>query len=273
MDILGIDIGGSGVKGAIVNATTGDLVTERLRIDTPSSFKPDKIVATAADLVRQFDYHGPVGVGFPAVVMHGTVMTPPTSYSHPGWENVNLAESLSKATNCPVTVGNDADVACLAEMVFGAGKEMKGVVMVFTFGTGVGSALFVNGQLVPNTEMGKLYLRNSKKWAELSVADRIREDENLDWKEWGARLDEYFKYIESLFWPDAIIFGGGISKKYEKFFPYIHIRARLLPAAFRNEAGIVGAAMAALDQHSDQPWTLPGAGFSDGSPSLDKAAG
>ena len=263
MELLGIDIGGSGIKGAIVNAATGELVTERLRAPSPATFQPDEVIATVADLVQQFNYSGPIGVGFPAVVMHGRVMTPPTALAFPGWEDVNLAERISAATGHPTTVGNDADVACLAEMHFGAGKGEPGVVMVFTIGTGIGSALFINGQLVPNFELGRVFLRDSKKaTAEQWTSDRVREQEALGWKEWGGRLNHYFQHIELLFWPDVIIVGGGVSKKHEKFFPHINVRARLLPAAFRNEAGIVGAAMAALDMHSDQPWELPGAGHS-----------
>jgi polyphosphate glucokinase len=262
MELLGIDIGGSGIKGAIVNAATGELVTERLRAPSPSSFQPDEVVAVVADLVKQFGYRGPIGVGFPAVVIHGIVITPPTALAFPNWVDVNLVEHISQATGCPTTVGNDADVACLAEMYFGAGKGLSGVVMVFTIGTGIGSALFVNGHIVPNTELGRLYLSSSKKTVEQLMSDRIREEQKLSWKEWGARLNNYFNQVELLFWPDAIIIGGGVSKKHEKFFPYIKVRAKLLPAAFRNEAGIVGAAMAALDRQSEQPWELPGAGHS-----------
>lgn len=260
MELLGIDIGGSGIKGAIVNAATGELVTERVRLPAPATFQPDEVVAIVADLVNQFGYRGPIGVGFPAVVMHGVVITPPTALAFPGWVGVSLVERISQSSGCPTTVGNDADVACLAEMYFGAGKGLSGVVMVFTIGTGIGSALFVNGHIVPNTEMGRLFLRESKKTAEQWTSDRIREEQGLNWKEWGLRLNDYFNQIELLFWPDAIIIGGGVSKKHEKFFPYIKVKAKLLPAAFRNEAGIVGAAMAALDQQSEQPWELPGAG-------------
>lgn len=264
MELLGIDIGGSGIKGAIVNAATGELVTERLRLPSPPTFQPDEVVAIVADLVRQFGYRGPIGVGFPAVVMHGVVMTPPTALAFPGWGDVNLAERLGSATGCPVTVGNDADVAALAEMYFGAGRGQRGVVMLFTLGTGIGSALFIDGHIVPNFELGRLYLRDSKKTIEQLASDRAREEQKLNWQAWGERLNDYFRYVELLFWPDVIIIGGGVSKKHEKFFPYINVRARLLPAAFRNEAGIVGAAMAALDVHDPQPWALPGVGHSGG---------
>lgn len=262
MDILGIDIGGSGIKAAIVNAATGEPVTERLRSPSPPAFQPDEVAAVVADLVKQFNYSGPIGVGFPAVVMHGVVITPPTALAFPGWAGVNLADKLSAATGRPVTVGNDADVACLAEMYFGAGKGRSGLVMVFTIGTGIGSAVFYDGHIIPNSELGRLYLRGRKKTIEQLASDRIREQEKLSWKEWGERLNDYFQYVELLFWPDTIIVGGGVSKKYEKFFPYINVRAELLPAAFRNEAGIVGAAMAALDAHDPQPWELSGAGHS-----------
>ncbi len=262
MELLGIDIGGSGIKGAVVNAATGELVTERLRLPAPPEFQPEAVIAIVAELVNQFNYSGPIGVGFPAVVMRGEVMTPPTALAFPGWAGVNLAERIHAATGQPTTVGNDADVACLAEMYFGAGKGEQGVVMVFTIGTGIGSALFIDGRLVPNFELGRVYLRDSKKTAEQWTSDRVRELDGLGWKEWGARLNAYFQHIELLFWPDVIIVGGGVSKKHEKFFPQIQVRAKLLPAAFRNEAGIVGAAMAALDMHSPQPWDLPGSGHS-----------
>ncbi len=264
MELLGIDIGGSGIKGAIVNAATGELMTERLRLPSPPTFQPDEVVAVVADLVKQFNYSGPIGVGFPGVVMHGTVVAPPTALAFPNWVGVNLGEKLSAAVGCPVTVGNDADVAAMAEMFFGAGRGETGVVMMFTLGTGIGSALFINGHIVPNTEMGRVYPRDSKKTIEQLASDRVREEQKLSWKEWGEKLNDYFKYIELLFYPDVIIIGGGVSKKHEKFFPHIKVRARLIPAAFRNEAGIVGAAMAALDQITPQPWELPGAGHSGG---------
>lgn len=257
MELLGIDIGGSGIKAAIVDTTTGELVTERRRIPTPESFKPNDVAAVAARLVEQFDYHGPIGVGFPSVVMNGVVMTPPTALAHPGWVGLNIADRLSAAAGCPVTVGNDADVACQAEIHFGAGKGQSGVVMVFTIGTGIGSAMFVDGRIVPNLELGRVYLRGHKKTIEQIASDRVREEQKLDWETWGKYLNDYFNYIELLFWPDMIIIGGGVSKKHEKFFPYIKVRSKLLPAAFRNEAGIVGAAMAAFNDHRSRLAAAP----------------
>lgn len=260
MELLGIDIGGSGIKCAVVNATTGELLTERLRAPSPVDFQPDAVLEIVDGLIKETGYKGPIGVGFPAVVMHGQVITPPTALAFPGWENINLAERINKICGCPVTVGNDADVACLAEMHFGAGRDQSGVVMVFTIGTGIGSALFLNGNIVPNLELGRVFLRESRRNAEQWCSDRVRQEKKLSWQEWGNRLNEYFNHIELLFWPDVIIIGGGVSKKPDKFMPYIKVRAKLLPAGFKNEAGIVGAAMAALDMHEPQPWDLPGAG-------------
>jgi polyphosphate glucokinase len=264
MELLGIDVGGSGIKAAVVNAATGELITERRRLPSPAGFQPDDVIEVVTVLIKEIGYQGPIGVGFPAVVMHGQIITPPTALAYSGWENINLAERISRVCGCTVTVGNDADVACLAEMHFGAGKDQKGVVMVFTLGTGIGSALFLNGQIVPNMELGRVYLQEKRKTAEQWCSDRVRQEEKLSWAEWGNRLNEYFKHIELLFWPDLIILGGGVSKKHDKFLSRIKVRARVLPAGFKNEAGIVGAAMAALDMRESQPWELPGAGHVEG---------
>lgn len=246
MEILGIDIGGSGIKGAMVNSETGELTTDRLRYDTPSTFQPKGIISTVNKIVQKLNYHGPIGVGFPAVVINGIVTTPPTALAFPGWDAFPVATSLSDAVGSPVTVVNDADAACLAEMRFGAGRQQKGVVMVFTFGTGIGSAMFVDEMLVPNMELGHLFLRGRKRNAETLFSDRARREQELSWKQWGELLNEYFNHVERLFSPRLIIIGGGISKKHDKFLKYIKVRAEVVPAAFRNEAGIVGAAMAAF---------------------------
>lgn len=246
MELLGIDIGGSGIKCAVVDANSGELISERLRAASPPGFQPDEVSEVIAALIKQTGYKGPIGVGFPAVVMRGRVVTPPTALAYPGWEGFDLAKRVSKICGCPVTVGNDADVACLAEMHFGAGKNQSGVVMVFTLGTGIGSALFLNGQMVPNMELGRIYLRENKKTAEQWCSDRVRQEKKLSWQEWGNRLNEYFNHIELLFWPDLIIIGGGVSKKHDKFLHRIKVRAKVVPAGFKNEAGIVGATMAAL---------------------------
>jgi polyphosphate glucokinase len=248
MNILGIDVGGSGIKAALVDTETGRFASDRLRIDTPDGFRPDEVLATIRQVVAEFKYQGPLGIGFPAVVMDGVVVTPPTALAFPGWENLNVAERLEQETGCPTAVLNDADAAGYAEMRFGNGRNQPGVVMVFTLGTGIGSALFLDGRLVPNLELGRLYLRRKKHGAEHQAAERVRDEQDLSWKEWGQRLNDYFSHVELLFWPRLMIIGGGISKRHKKFLKHIHVRAELLPARLRNRAGIVGAAMAALEK-------------------------
>jgi polyphosphate glucokinase len=245
MEILGIDVGGTGIKGALVDTNTGELAGTRLRLETPSEFQPEDIIATINDIIHELRYQGPIGVGFPAVVINGMVMTPPTALAYPGWEAYPVANRLTEAIGAPTTVVNDADAACLAEMRFGAGRDQRGVVMVFTFGTGIGSALFMDGTLVPNLEMGHLFLRGRDQNSESLFSDRVRKEQALSWEAWGELLDKYFNHVERLFSPRLIIIGGGISKKHDQFLKYIRTRAEVAPAAFRNEAGIVGAAMAA----------------------------
>ncbi|MEZ4515579.1 MAG: ROK family protein [Chloroflexota bacterium] len=256
MEVMGVDVGGSGIKAALVNPETGELVTERLRANSPAFLSTKEVIEAILELRKQLRYDGPMGVGFPAVVVHGKVLTPPTALAFPGWDDYDLAKKLAKAADCPTTVINDADAACLAEMEFGAGKDENGVVMVFTFGTGIGSGIFLDSHLTPNSELGRLYMRDSKKTAEQKFSDRARQAKKLSWQEWGKRLNDYFQYIELLFSPELIIIGGGVSKKHEKFIPFIKTRARVLPAAFRNEAGIVGAAMAAVGADKAEPWPL-----------------
>jgi polyphosphate glucokinase len=244
MNLLGIDIGGSGVKGALVDTQSGELITDRLRIDTPQPAKPKAVIGVIKEIVKQFDYQGPLGVGFPGVVMHGITMT--AANVDKGWINYAAGRQIALATHCEVTIRNDADVAGIAEMYHGAGKGVSGVVMIFTLGTGIGSVMFVDGKIVPNLELGHLYLSNMKKDAEFFAAERIRTEKGLSWKEWGERLNIYFQHIEFLFSPDLIILGGRVSKKHQEFLKYLDLRAKVVPAELRNEAGIVGAAMAAL---------------------------
>jgi polyphosphate glucokinase len=175
-------------------------------------------------------------------------MTPPTALAFTGWENYPVAEKIGQVMDLPTTVLNDADAAGLAEMNFGAGRGEKGVVMIFTLGTGIGSVLFVNGRMVPNLELGRLYLRNRKKTAEYQAADRVRKEKDLSWKQWGKRLNIYFNHIEILFSPQIIIIGGGVSKKHKSFLHHVKVQARLVPATLRNQAGIVGAAMATVQE-------------------------
>jgi polyphosphate glucokinase len=245
MITLGIDIGGSGIKGALVDTEKGEMVTDRLRIPTPQPSKPQAVMDVLQQIVTHFHYSGPIGVGLPGIVINGVVRS--AANIDKGWIGFPGQSAMAEATGCPIMLANDADVAGVAEMRFGAGKGHTGVVMIFTLGTGIGSAMFVNGRLVPNTELGHLYLRNQKKDAEALAAGRIREEENLSWEAWGKRLDSYFKHIEFIFSPELIIIGGGVSKRHKKFFPYIDICTQIVPAMLRNEAGIVGAAVLAAE--------------------------
>lgn len=241
--ILGIDVGGSGIKGALVDINKGEMVGERHRIKTPQPATPKAMIDVMGRIVERFDYQGPVGVGFPAVVQDGVVLS--AANVDDRWIGYQGQRRIAKRTGCPVILLNDADAAGTAEMRFGIGKDQKGVVMLLTLGTGIGSALFVNGRLVPNTELGHLYLRDMVIDAEDYASNRIRKAENLKYKEWAARLDEYLHHLERLFSPNIFVLGGGVSKKHEKFVPYLTVRAEVVPARLRNEAGIIGAAMAA----------------------------
>jgi len=238
---LGIDIGGTGIKGAPVDIGTGSLLVERARIPTPQPATPEAVAGVVAELARGFDWKGPIGATFPAVVRRGVVHT--ANNVDRSWIGTDAAALLSDATGAEVAVLNDADAAGVAEMAFGAGKDRRGTVVVLTLGTGIGSAIFVDGTLVPNTEFGGLDVRG--KAAEHRAAESVRERKDLSWKEWAGRLDEYLVLLEALLWPELIIVGGGVSKKADKFLPLLCTRAELVPAALRNEAGIVGAALAA----------------------------
>ena len=245
MQILGIDIGGSGIKGAIVDTETGELITERHRIPTPDPSKPDAVAEVLADLVKHFEWHGPIGCTFPAIVHHGVIKT--AANVDQDWIGVDAIKLFEEATGCPVRVINDADAAGVAEMAFGAGRgrQEDGVVIMLTFGTGIGSAIFVDGHLLPNTEFGHLPIRG--KDAEHRCADKIRKEEDLSWKAWSRRINEFLEALEFFFSPDLFIFGGGVSKKHHKFLQYLTPSAEIVPAQLRNEAGIVGAAMAAAN--------------------------
>ncbi len=242
MQVLGIDIGGSGIKGAPVDIETGEFLAERVRIDTPQPSLPDAVGDAVAELARQFEWtKGPIGCTFPSIIKHGVAYS--AANVDKSWIGTDVKALIEGKTGCPSIIINDADAAGIAEIVFGAGKGRMGVVMMITFGTGIGSALFLDGKLVPNTELGHLELRG--KVAEHRAAARIREEKELSWDEWGERVNEYLQYVEFLFSPDLFIIGGGVSKKYDKFFPFLHLQAEIVPAAFRNDAGILGVAYAA----------------------------
>lgn len=236
---LGIDIGGTGIKGAPVDLGEGKLAAERVRLLTPPQAKPDDVAVVVADLLDKIGVDGPVGLTLPAVITNGVVRT--AANIHKSWIGLNAIDLFAKATGRHVSVLNDADAAGTAEVKYGAGAGRKGVVLVVTLGTGIGSALFVNGTLVPNTELGHLNLHkgDAEDWA----ADSVRDSEDLSWKEYAGRLQDYFDLVQRLFWPELIVIGGGISKKSEKFLPHIEVEAEVVPAQMQNEAGIIGAAM------------------------------
>lgn len=241
MDILGIDIGGSGIKGAPVDTGSGTLLAPRYRIQTPSPAKPRPVAETVAKVVKHFKWKGALGIGFPGVVRKGVTLT--AANIHPDWEGLNAAKFIKKVTGRKTCIINDADAAGLAEMAFGAGKDQPGVVMLITIGTGLGTALFTDGHLLPNCELGHIEINGVD--AEVVASDAARKREKLSWKKWGRRFDNYLHTMERLFWPDLIILGGGISKKHQNFLPYITVQAKVVPAEMLNEAGIIGAAVGA----------------------------
>lgn len=240
MEILGIDIGGTGIKGARVDIDTGALTTERYRILTPQPATPDAVAATVAKVVMHFKWKGPVGCAFPAVIKDGVVYS--AANVDKAWIGANGQKLLTQRTKCRVHMLNDADAAGIAEMAFGAGKGRAGVVMMLTFGTGIGCALFLNGQLLPNTELGHLEIRGKE--AERRAADRIRRKKALSWRKWAARVDEYLRKLEALFSPDLFIVGGGVSRKHAKFLPRLKTHAPVEAARLLNNAGMIGAALA-----------------------------
>jgi len=241
MQVLGIDIGGSGIKGAPVDTRTGKLLAERLRIKTPKGVDPQPVADVVAEIARAFEWKGPIGIGFPAPIKGGVAMM--AANISDKWIGMNADELFSRITGCPSIVINDADAAGLAEMKFGAGKGQPGTVIMITLGTGIGTAIFHGGKLLPNTEFGHLDMNG--KDAEHRASDAARQREDLSWKKYAKRLNKYLTALEKLFWPDLFIIGGGISKQSEKFIPLLKIETPVLPAQFLNEAGIVGAALAA----------------------------
>ena len=241
MHILGIDIGGTGIKGAPVDIEIGALLVERYRLLTPDGAKPGPIAEVVRNIALHFDWHAPIGCGFPAVIRNGVAET--AANIHPKWIGTNVAQLFSEATQCPVHVVNDADAAGLAEVTFGAGKSVQGVVMMITIGTGLGSALFIDGKLVPNTELGHIEVECDE--AELIASDVVRKQQDLSWKKWARRLEKYLGTLENLFSPDLIILGGGAVKKQEQFLPLLTLRTKIIPAQLGSDAGIVGAALAA----------------------------
>ncbi|MFD1150706.1 polyphosphate--glucose phosphotransferase [Saccharothrix hoggarensis] len=241
---FGVDIGGSGIKGGLVDLEAGALDGERLRITTPQPSTPDAVADVVAEIVEKFNWDGPVGVTLPCVVKHGVAHS--AANVDQAWIGTDAAELFAERLGRPkdqVVVLNDADAAGIAEMRFGSGVDQDGLVVLLTFGTGIGSALFLDGKLVPNTEFGHLEVDGHD--AEKRAAASVKEDKGLTWAEWTPRVSRYINVLENLIWPDLVIAGGGVSKKAEKWLPLLEVRTPVVAAALKNDAGIVGAAVAA----------------------------
>ncbi|CAM4074755.1 polyphosphate--glucose phosphotransferase [Zobellia nedashkovskayae] len=243
MEVLGIDVGGSGIKGAIVNIETGKLVTKRHRIPTPESRKPEDMADIVAQIVKHFDYKGKVGCGFPTVIKRGVCKSP--GNLHKSWLNTNVEELFQKKTGLDFTVINDADLAGYASMNYGTGKDMEGLVVMLTIGTGLGSGAFLDGKLIPNFELGQIPYKKYKK-IELWAAGSAKDREGLTYKKWGKRFNKFLKLVDLIVSPDTILLGGGASKDFDEFKDCITIDTPVIPAGLQNHAGIVGAAAAAF---------------------------
>ena len=241
MQVLGIDVGGSGIKGAPVDTDSGEMLAERIRIKTPKNAEPQPVADVVAEIARSFNWSGPIGIGFPAPIKAGIAMM--AANISEKWIGTNADDLFTKTTGCDCTMINDADAAGLAEMKFGAGRGQPGTVIMLTLGTGIGTAIFHRGSLLPNTEFGHLEIRGRD--SEHRVSDAARQREELSWKKFAKRFNRYLVEMENLFWPDLFIVGGGISKESEKYLPLLSIRTPIIPAELLNQAGIVGAALAA----------------------------
>lgn len=244
---IGIDIGGTGIKGALVDVKKGELLSDRIRVETPDGGRPNEIAEVVRQLIGALDPKGEagaIGICFPAVVQHG--VTKSAANVSKEWIGLDADELFTKLVGKAVHLINDADAAGVAEMKFGVGKKKKGIVMMTTLGTGIGSALFVDGHLVPNTELGHIEINGID--YETKAAYSAKERENLDWNQWAERLQIYYTKLENLFTPDLFVVGGGVSKEHEDFLPLLKLRTEIVPAKLKNSAGIIGAAMVAIKQ-------------------------
>ncbi|WIY82799.1 polyphosphate--glucose phosphotransferase [Propionimicrobium sp. PCR01-08-3] len=245
--VLGIDIGGSGIKGAPVDLTTGEFAAERIRIATPKKATPKACADVVAKIAEKFsDQFGnePIGIALPAPVVHGTVTM--MANLHSSWEGVNAEQLFTERLGRKTVLVNDADAAGLAEVYFGAAKGHPGLVIMTTLGTGIGTALIMNGVLVPNTELGHIEINGHD--AETKASAHAKANEHLSYKRWSKRLQKYYRRLEKYFWPDLFVVGGGVSRSHEKFLPLLELSTPIVPATLFNRAGIVGAAIAASDQ-------------------------
>lgn len=235
---FGVDIGGSGIKGAVVDLEAGSLATERYRLATPQPSLPPAVVEVVAEVVAHYGWQGPIGCTFPAVVQDGVART--AANVDPSWIGTNIEATVGAATGLPVTAVNDADAAGICETYWGAAKGTRGLVIVVTLGTGIGTALIYNGVLVPNSELGHLELDGED--YEFRASAAARERESLNWDKWAKRLQRYFSALEALLRPNLFVVGGGVSRRADKFLPLLTLSTPIVPARFQNEAGIVGAA-------------------------------
>jgi len=243
MQAIGIDVGGSGVKAALVDTRTGEFIGERVRVDTPQPATPDAVVAATRDLIAHLPAEAPIGVGFPAPVVDGVTTT--ASHVDPAWVGASARDLFTRGLGRPVVLLNDADAAGVGEARFGAARGAPGVVVVLTLGTGIGSAVLHDGVLLPNTELGHLEIRG--KAAEARAASAVRKEEGLSWHHWAERLSEVIGVIDRLLWPDLVLLGGGVSRKAEKFVPLLDARPPVRAAQLQNRAGIAGAAALAAE--------------------------
>jgi polyphosphate glucokinase len=244
--VFGLDIGGSGIKGAPVDLKRGELTAERVRVVTPPGAKVPDVAKIAGEVVAGFGYDGLIGAAFPAVIVDGRALT--ASNVDAGWIGTDVAGTLSAATGGEVAAINDADAAGLAEMRFGAGRGIAGTAVLLTLGTGIGSALFLDGALVPNTEFGHIEIDGQD--AETKTAESAREREDLSWEHWARRVSKYLRHLEAVLWPDLFILGGGVSRKADKFLPLLEgVRTKVVVAQLQNDAGIIGAALWASESH------------------------
>lgn len=241
---VGVDIGGTGIKAALVDVKAGELVGERLRVETPPGGRPEDIAEVVRNLIETLDPKGvakSVGICFPAVVQHGVTLSAANVSKE--WINLDADKLFTKVVGREVYLINDADAAGVAEMKFGAGRKESGLAILTTLGTGIGTALFINGELVPNTELGHLEIDGVD--YETKAAFSAKERENLDWDQWAERLQRYYSKLEALFTPDLFIVGGGVSKEHEFFLPLLKLKTPIVPAVLKNNAGIIGAARVA----------------------------
>ena len=247
--VLGIDIGGSGIKGNLVDPETAEITAERFRVDTPQPSVPDAVATVVGRIIEHFEYAGKVGCTFPAIVKNGVTLS--AANVDQSWIGCHAAELFSTATGQEVVVINDADAAGIAEMAVGAGRARRGVTLVLTFGTGIGSAMFHDGVLVPNTELGHLEFQGHDSVEDWAAA-RVKDDEDLSWKSWAARVNLLLEHVCSILSPDLFILGGGVSRRWDKWGSYLDVPVETVPAALRNEAGIVGAALWASRQEPNR---------------------